>query len=134
MATKMNLMGLGLPAPLANRMADASDGAILVTAIGASQASAYQIGGAQALVIVQGSSTGLGVSLPAVGGDNGALLGDDFTISNIYGGSVIVYAPGSAVIYQGGVSTSGATGVSVSLAKLGTFYPVTPSVWIGQVN
>lgn len=134
MATKQNLMGLGLPAPLANRIGDVADGAVLVTAAGASQASAYQIGGSQFVVVANASSGGMGVSLPSVGGDNGALIGDDFVISNVYGGSVIVYAPGSAVIYQNGVSTSGATGVSVSLAKIGTFYPVTPSVWIGQMG
>ena len=68
MATKSNLMGLGLPAPLANRMGDCLEAGTSVTAQGATQASAYQIGGTQYVVNVTASSSGCCVSLPTIGG------------------------------------------------------------------
>jgi hypothetical protein len=136
MATKSNLMGLGLPAPLANRMGDCLEAGTSITAQGATQASAYQIGGSQYVVNVTASSSGCCVSLPAIGGDNGALIGDDFVITlNMSGGSCTVFAPGaSTVINQGGAQISASTGVSVSAYKVGTYVAVTPSVWAGMMG
>ena len=136
MALKQNLMGLGLPAPLANRMGDALDAGPVITAHGGTQASAYQLGGSQYVTVINATSGGAGVSLPTIGGDNGALLGDDFVIAlNVAGGSAIIYAPGATtVITQAGAPISAATGVSVSADKVGQYWAVSPSTWAGQMG
>ncbi len=142
MATKSNLMGLGLPAPLANRMADAPDGtAIYATATGSSQGSAYQIPGAQAFTVVTATGTGQYLSLPSFGGDNGALVGDNYIILNMMTtASVVVCAPlstagsASAIIITGSSSTAGSTGTSVSVNRAAVFYAITSSTWFGMLS
>lgn len=142
MATKSNLMGLGLPAALANRMADAPDGtAIYATAVGVTQGSAYQIPGAQGLTVVNATNSGSSVSLPSFGGDNGALVGDNYVILNLIAtASLTVFAPlstagsASAIIISGSSSTAGSTGTSVSVNRAAVFYAITSSTWFGMIS
>lgn len=80
MSVDQNLMGLGMPAALAVRIASAGTGPIGITAKGSSLSTGTQIGGKQFITYVTG--TGGWVSLPASGGDMGPELGDDFIIHN----------------------------------------------------
>ncbi len=130
MAKKTDLMGLGMPFALADRLAtDPST----ITGGGGSIGSATAIGGDQYLVSVTASTGSTnGVVLPSIGGANGCLLGDDFIINNQTASSVIVYAAGATTtISQGGSNTSGTTGISVSVHKSMTLYPITASSWLG---
>jgi hypothetical protein len=135
MAKKADLMGLGLPMNLARRM---STEPLVITSGGTSVGSAVQIAQDQYFTVITASTaSNNSVVLPQVGGDgpaSGALLGDDFIINNQAGTSCIVFvannAAGSAVsISQGGAITAGTTGISVSVHKSGTFYPITASTW-----
>lgn len=124
-----DLMGLGVPAEQARRQ---STTPTFVTGVGASQASAFQIGGDQYLVVVTASSaSGNGVSLPSIGGLSGCYLGDDFIINNQAGGSLTVYAPSGFSISISGSLTTGATGVTVSAHTTTAFYPLSTSTWLG---
>ena len=127
---KTDLMGLGMPPFLAERMADC-DTNIIVAAAGTSVGTATALGRSQYLVSVQ-SGTG-GVKLPPVGGDNGCLIGDDFYINNQSGATITVYASG-ANFSLGGASTAGATGVAVSNHQMLTVFVITATGWFGGLD
>lgn len=129
MATKINLTGLGVPPPVANLIAAGRE---FITAQGSSFASATTIGPANYFTVVNASNSGNYVALPAIGGDPGALLGDTFDIVNLLSAAVVVCAPSTTTIYYGGASIAGNTGVSVAGGKIGTFFPVSASVWAGM--
>lgn len=140
MAKKSDLMGLGMPPGLANRIAQEP---AVINSQGASLASATQLGGTQFLVSVTGSNSGSGVALPAIGGEGigqGALLGDDFIINNQLGATICVYAntatgaSTSATISISGTNITGSTGVSIASQKTATFYPITATSWLGLLS
>lgn len=109
-------MGLGLPAPLAQIFGDHP---VIATAYGTSAGSANQIGGNQYNTLCfTGTSS---FALPQVGGDGigkGALLSDEYSLTNFTGADLKVYAAnnaaGSAVtIYARGGSVVGTTGMTL---------------------
>jgi len=131
MATKENLIGLGVPAILADRIGTNPS---FVTAYGASPASANPIGGSQFITVVMTGTSSLRV--PQIGGNDGALVGDEFWVVNLTAASIKVYALstylGSAVtFYQKGTSVVGATGMSVEAGGSVILKPVTMSTWVG---
>lgn len=135
MARPQDLMALGLPHFLAARV---GMNVQLVTCGGGSAASATQIPGRQGIYYVNASNSGSGVKLPLVGGEGvsgGACLADAFTVANIFGATIQIYADnnaaGSVVTFFGvGVSTAGTVGVSLGTGKMTTFFPITVSTWI----
>lgn len=127
MAKKSDLMGLGMPVFLARRLAMEP---LQVTAVGASRASATTLPGEPYLVCVVGSSTGMSVELPAVGGDTGALLGDPIIVHALYA-TVSVYPGSGATISTIGANYATATGVTVEANTATVFYPITVSQWVG---
>lgn len=135
MATGNNLAGLGMPALLAARVGMHVQA---VTVGGTSAGSATQLPGRQGVYYANASNSGSGMALPQVGGQGvgkGALLGDEFTLANILGATVYVYAnanaAGSAVTFYGdGASTAGTTGVSLQTGFDAVFRPITVSTWI----
>jgi hypothetical protein len=135
MATPRDLMGLGMSPFLARQV---GMDVIFVTAAGSTLASAKQLPGPDNIFVISGTNTGACLALPLVGGDgpaNGALLGDFVTISNLCGSTITIYANsnglGSVVtFYGGGVSVSGATGVSAPTGTQMYFQPITVSSWI----
>jgi hypothetical protein len=138
MAKKADLMGLGMPHLIARRMATEP---VIIVGEGTTVTTATPIAGDQYLscVTTSAGSGRNGVLLPAVGGDNGCLLGDDFIINAQTGTSVIVYAantPGGCAvsISQGAALTTGTTGVSVSVHRTMTLYPITVTTWLGLTN
>ncbi len=126
MARNVDLMGLGLAPFLANIM---SDNPSFVTATGAAAGSATQISNGQELVVITATATGNYIALLA--GATGALLGDAITVCNISTSAVVVTTPTSTVLYGGGVSATGTTGISVSSGAFMTFWPASSSVWVG---
>jgi len=135
MATEQNLMGLGMPSQLASRVGMHVEA---VTVAGATAGAARQIPGMQGVYYVNASNSGSGMALPQVGGQGvgkGALMGDNYTLANILGATVYVYAnanaAGSAVTFYGdGVSTAGTTGISLQTGLVAVFNPITVSTWI----
>ena len=132
MATPENLMGLGMPPFLAERV---GGGVTFISAEGATAGAAKQIPGKPGVYVVNAGTSG--VALPLVGGDSinsGALLSDSFVIANI-AASLVVFAvnnaKGSVVTFYGnGISTAGTTGVSLVSGWQATFRPISVSTWI----
>jgi hypothetical protein len=135
MATPSNLSGLGMPSLLAARVGMHVQA---VTCGGTTAGAATQIPGKQGIYYVNASNSGSGVALPLIGGQGptkGALLGDSYTVANIIGATIYVYAnanaAGSAITFYGdGASTAGTTGLSVQTGFSGIFQPITVSTWI----
>jgi hypothetical protein len=127
MPKKSDLMGLGMPAHLAARLATEPT---VATASGASRASATSINGTQYLTCLNASNSGAGVVLPVLGGD-GCLLGDDFIINNQIVGGITLYAPTGMAISMSGSLASGTGGVAISSHTTVTLYPVSASTWVG---
>lgn len=130
MATKANLMGLGVNPLQARRMATEP---VLVLSQGATRASATPIGGDQYLICVTatGGGNGSGVALPAVGGDNGALLGDDYIINNQIASTLQVFGPIGSTISVSGNNVSGSAGIDIQMHTSMTFWPITSTSWLG---
>jgi len=127
MPKKSDLMGLGMPVFLAQRMATEPS---LVTAAGVTRASATPINGDQYLVVMIGSNAGGGFQLPSIGGQNGCLLGDDFTINALYATASLYPGPGCTISIGAGSYSTG-TAVPIELHTASSFYPVTATQWIG---
>ncbi len=126
MSLSSDLTGLGVSPLVAARTATAGIGPLTIVASGATFASATRIQCCQ--FIVTNSTTGNGsVSLPPVGSDNGALLGDDFVINNA-AGSILVFCSSGVTISVAG-SNQASVGLSshISLAC----YPISTTQWIG---
>jgi hypothetical protein len=123
-----DLQGLGVNPLQAQRTANAGIGPLTITATGTNFATAKRLGGAQYLVSCTNANGTVGVALPPVGGDTGALIGDPFTINNASTNSLPVFASTGVVISVGGANTSSTTLTShVSL----TAYPISTTQWIG---
>lgn len=127
MALASDLIGLGVSPLIALRTASAGNGPLTIVAVGATFASATRIQATQFLVS-NVTAGGLSVSLPVVGGDNGAFLGDDFLINNATTASLNVFASTSVGISVGGTNNS--TTVLFSHQSM-TCYPITSTQWIG---
>lgn len=132
MARSIDLMGLGLPYLVAQRL---GDDPTAITAAGQTVASAAQLAGAPSIWYVNASNSGSGIKLPQLGGDGGALLGDEFVIANLLSATIAIYATtnnaGSAVaIYANSTSATGSTGMSLISGAVGIFRAITVSTWI----
>lgn len=128
MSLAQDLMGLGTSPLLAAHTASAGTGPVTVTSAGTSLGTAVKMGAYQFLISVNVSgTTGSGLVLPAVGGDNGCLIGDDFIVNNATGSTVIVYAPANVNISGGGVNNGT---FSVTTHTACTFFSITASQWV----
>ena len=125
MATAQDLIGLGMPWPLANVLQQTP---ILTSAVGATAGSAYQMGPSPMEVVVSGTSA---VALPQVGGQSGITLGVPYAVANLTSAAISVFTEPNV---KGSVVTMyarGTSGVQVSVAGGTTafFFPVTISTW-----
>lgn len=127
MAFASDLMGLGVSPLIADRTASAGNGPITIVAAGGSFASATRIQCTQFLVS-NSTAGGLAISLPPVGGDAGAFLGDDFVINNATTASLNIFCSSGVTISVGGSNTSS---TSMSSHTTMTVYPITTTQWIG---
>jgi hypothetical protein len=131
MARGQDLMGLGLSHILAARV---GMNVQAVTIAGTSVGSATQLPGRQGIYYVLASNSGSGIKLPPVGGLNGCLPTDEYTIVNNQGATLAVYAAnnasGSAVTLIGnGAATAGTTGVSLLTAHVAIYKNINASTW-----
>lgn len=130
MATKENLMGLGMPYSLSNRLGVTP---VLTSVAGATAGAATAIGPTDYLVQVTSSNSGSGLRLPSLVSTNPALPGDMFVISNSLQAAIMVYAStGTNIIGINGVTASGLTGVSLGTNGMAIFMPLSASTWIGM--
>ncbi len=134
MATKENLMGLGVPHHLARRLGRTP---VLATAAGTTIADARAIGGDEYDLLVAAGTGGL-VMKSAGSVDSGVLLGDEFWISNMTAASVALFFRNAGLgtaVYVNGVSVSGSLGLSIGVGQTCIAKCMTASVWtvIGSV-
>lgn len=131
MALASDLMGLGLPPLLAAHTANAGTGPLTITAAGGTFAGATRLGVTQFLATCTnaGGANSLAVSLPAVGGDTGCLLGDDFVINNATATqSLTVFASSGVSISVGATNTSSTT---IPVHTTMTLFPISSTQWVG---
>lgn len=130
MALASDLMGLGVSPLLAQRTASGGNGPLTITAVGATFGSATRIQASQFLVS-NTTAGGLSVALPAVGGDNGAFLADDFIINNRAAASLNVFASTGVAISANGTNNSQ---IVLSSHQTLTVYPISTTQWIGVLG
>jgi hypothetical protein len=130
MALASDLMGLGVSPLLAQRTATGGNGPLTITAVGATFASATRIQASQFLVS-NTTTGGLSIALPAIGGDNGAFLADDFIINNRAAASLNVFASTGVAISANGTNNSQ---IVLSSHQTLTVYPITTTQWIGVLG
>lgn len=130
MALDQNLMGLGLPAPLAIRVANGGTGPVTIAAAGTSTATGTQIRGKQFVTYV-GSGSGW-AALPTVGGsDNAAEIADDFVIHNGLSSNLTVGIPTGVTVNIGGSNIT--SQFTITTAKTFTGWVVSTTQWFGIV-
>src|SRR5881227_287999 len=106
MALASDLMGLGIPHLLASRLANGGIGPLTITAAGSAFSSSTKIGCSQ-YVVSCSNATGTGaLGLPAVGGDVGAMLADDFVINNAGTTSLQIFTSTAVLISMNGSNGS----------------------------
>lgn len=127
-----DLMGFGVPPLQAAVIANAGVGPINVTAKGSSQSTAFQLGARQYLAFINGGGGGW-VSLPTVGGDNGANIGDDFVIHNNVA-SCSVVPPPNVTLNIGGSQFSSSSAFTLAQFKTLTVWAVSTTQWCGLSN
>lgn len=128
MALAQDLMGLGISPLQAAHTANAGTGPVTAAAAGSSYATATKIGAYQFLISVNvsGSVTTSGLALPAVGGDSGCLIGDDYILNNATANAITLYAPANVNISGRGVNVNSLT---ISSHTTCTVYAITTSQW-----
>jgi hypothetical protein len=132
MTLSSDLTGLGVPPLQAERMSTAGVGPITVvpTGVGGSYSTGYQIKNAQYLIylpsVANGGFNG-SLSLPPIGSDNGALIGDDFVICNGLSATVSIYPPSNVSII--GLTTTNAPGTAITLASNSVI-----TIWAGPTT
>ena len=123
MATKANLMGLGMPHHLAARVGRTPT---LVTAEGTTLATAHVIGGTEYDVVVNSGSGGVVLRSPASA--DGRLMGDIFWVTNYLASAIALYTRNATVIFSA-VSVSGSVGFSVQPGQTFGMQPITATTW-----
>jgi hypothetical protein len=123
-----DLQGLGVNPLQALRTANAGTGPLTMLATGSTFATANRIDSSQYLVSCSNANGTLALALPIVGGDNGALIGDCFTINNASTSALPLFASTGVVISVGGGNTSSTTLTTHSSL---TAYPISITQWIG---
>ena len=132
MALANDLMGLGESGKLASRLANGGTGPVSITASGTTAATATQIYGTQFVVYVNATAGVQGVQFTAPGGDNGALIYDDFVVHNGYTSSIYIYAPTGVTINVGGAGYTSALPFTLATLKTLTVYTgPTQTQWFG---
>lgn len=130
MTLAQDLMGLGMPANLALQVAVGGSGPLTIIAAGSAFSSSTKILANQTMVACTTADSTKGIGLPTVGGDNGCLLADEFTVGNVNGTDCLkVFASSGVTICTGGSNTSStALGVNTTM----TLYPISTTLWIAN--
>jgi hypothetical protein len=131
-------MGLGVSALIAQRTSNGGTGPLAYTVLGTATINTNltatlgtRLGASQYFVSVNSGTQGssfTGLFLPGVGGDNGALLADDYVINNATGNNMVVMGSNGVLISATGSNTSYTNMASHTSM---TIYPVSSTQWIG---
>lgn len=128
MSLAIDLMGLGMPPTQALRNSNGGAGPLTAVAAGNSFATALRLGGAQYVVSCSNADGTKGLALPPVGGDNGALLADDFVINNAGTTSLVLFASSGVTISVAGSNTSS---TKIQSHTTMTLFPISATQWVG---
>lgn len=133
MALASDLMGLGVAPLQAARTATGGTGPLSIAQLGSTFGTAAALGSTQFIVTSTGLSGG-GIKLPAIGGDTGCFLADDYFINNSGTSSLIVYAnpSGGSVL----ISLQGSNGstVKMQIHQSLVLYPISTTQWVGILS
>lgn len=132
MSLDQNLMGLGMPNALAQRVASGGTGPLAVTPKGSSYATSQLIGGKQFVTFVSGASTSAWVGLPVVGGDQGPDIADDFVIHNGNSTNLTVGIASGVTVNIAGAQVTGQ--FTVSGFKTSQLWVVSSTQWMGLAS
>ena len=125
MALSSDLMGLGVSPLQAARTANGGTGPVTIAAAGTSFAGATRIGCTQYFVSCANAGAGASsLALPVIGGDNGALVADDYIVNNASSTTISVFASTSVAISVGGSFNSTTT---IAAHTTTTFYALSPA-------
>jgi hypothetical protein len=132
MALAQDLMGLGISPLQAAHTSNGGTGPVFSGGTLAGATSAFsttnRLGAFQFVVTVSnGVSTG-GVCLPAVGGDSGCLIADDYVINNSGTTTIYLFAS-SGVAISVRASNTGYT--QIALHTTMTLFPLSTTQWVG---
>ena len=125
MATKENLMGLGVPHHLAARLGRTP---VLATAQGTTIADGRISGGEEYDIAVATGTGGIVLRSPASVG--GYLLGDEIWVANLTASSISLFIRNGVSVVVDGTSVSGSLGVSVGTCQICIAKPITASTWV----
>ncbi len=132
MATKENLMGLGVPHFAAGVLGRTPSN---VTCAGTTMASARVCGGTDYDLYIIASNSGNGVVLKSPASTDGYMIGDEIWVANGLGASVALYIRNGTSVLVNGTSVSGSLGVSIGAAQQCIAKVISASTWsiIGSV-
>ena len=128
MTMASDLMGLGVSPLQAMKTATGGVGPLTILAAGTNFATGTKIGCSQYLVSCTNADGTRALSLPTIGGDNGAFFADDFIINNATTGALNVYASTGVLISAQGTNSSKQI---LSSHVTITLYPISTTQWIG---
>lgn len=129
MSMAQDLMGIGVSPLQAAHGASGGTGPLFIsTGTTSAFSTSTRIGAYQFVCSMTGGASTTGIALPQVGGDNGALLADDFIINNQGTTTVFLFASSGVTISVGGSNTSF---TQVGLHTTMTCYPLSQTQWIG---
>lgn len=124
MPLSSDLMGLGLPPSLAERVAIGGVGPLTITAAGSGFSTATRILHHQFVVSCTNANSTLALALPTAGE-----LTDQYIVNNTgNGGTLPIYASAGVQISVGGTNTSSTTLTTFTSM---IFYAVSTTQWIG---
>lgn len=128
-----DLMGFGIPGPLAQRLANGGTGPTTLTAAGTNAAGAAAILAEDYIVYVNAGSGGVILPTPKpANGADGPMIYDDYVIHNALGGNLLVYMPSGTTINIGGASYTNAAPYTLATLKTLTLWTgPTSTQWFG---
>lgn len=134
MNTANDLMGFGLPPLLASRLSDSGIGVINPVATGTTATGGFKIVGSQYTTAFTTAGSQQAAVLPAVGGDAGALIGDDFTISNVSSTALLVFTPTNVTLNVAGAQVTNTSAITVAQFHTLSAWAISSILYVGSYS
>lgn len=130
-----DLTGLGLPWPIANRLANGGTGPVSIAATGASATTAAKLLAEQYISYINTGTATSGILLPTptpTAGADGPLIYDDYVVHNGTAGNILIYPPSGVTMNVGGTAYTNAAPLTLATLKTLSFYTgPTSTQWFG---
>lgn len=128
-----DLLGLGIPGPVAARLANGGSGPTQTTATAGGAGGAALINAEQYVVFISAGTGGVILPSPITAtGKEGPLIYDDYVIHNGIAPTVTVYPPVGVTMNIGGIAyTQGAPFALATLKTLTLYTGPTTTQWFG---